>query len=245
MKTQKYQRRLYRNQVDSAGLYSLEVVVKETDVRISADKPLDRAYIQGRIALYRDEIEDYISRDARFLSSLKPIPVEMTCRPIIKKMAQAAQRANVGPMAAVAGAIAQYLGRDLQRRGFREVIVENGGDIFLTSRKIRRIGIYAGPSKYWLGLRLAVHPSQTPLGICTSSGTIGHSLSFGCADCAIVFSRNAALADAAATAIGNLVQSRSDLNKAIAFARSIPGVLAAAIIIKNSLASWGKIEFLY
>jgi ApbE superfamily uncharacterized protein (UPF0280 family) len=90
---------------------------------------------------------------------------------------------------------------------------------------------------------LKIKPQDTPLGICTSSGTIGHSLSFGCADSVVILSKNTTLADAVATAVGNLARSKNDLEKALDFAKSVTGVLAAVIIIKNKLISWGRLEF--
>jgi ApbE superfamily uncharacterized protein (UPF0280 family) len=171
--------------------------------------------------------------------------VELNAPAIVKAMAQAAKSANVGPMAAVAGAIAQFLGRDLLRRGYKEVIIENGGDLFLKTKKPRRIGIYAGKAKAWNRLSLIVNPEDTPLGICTSSGTLGHSLSFGCADNVIIFARNSALADATATACGNLVRSKEDLPKAVAFAKSVKGILGIVVVLKNDFISWGeKLKFL-
>jgi ApbE superfamily uncharacterized protein (UPF0280 family) len=169
--------------------------------------------------------------------------VELNAPRIVKHMAKAAKNANVGPMAAVAGAIAEFLGKDLLRKGNKDVIVENGGDIFLKTRKTNVVGIYCGKSNLFKGLGLEIKPKDTPLGICTSSGTVGHSLSFGLADAVVVLSKSAILADAVATAAGNRVKSRQDLQKAVAFASSIKGVLGAVIIIKNNIICWGKVEF--
>lgn len=218
-------------------------MIKETDLQILTDKPIDKSFVEAKINDYRHEIENYISRDRRFLTSLKPIEVELNAASIVKNMASQAKKANVGPMATVAGAIAQYLGKDILKKGLREVIIENGGDIFLKIKKIRNISIYAGRSKISGRLSLKIKPKDTPLGICTSSGTIGHSLSFGCGDSVVILSKNAALADAVATATCNRVQSKQDLQKALNFSKSIKGVLGAVIIIKNNLTSWGKIEF--
>ncbi|MBM3255311.1 MAG: UPF0280 family protein [Candidatus Omnitrophica bacterium] len=225
------------------GLYECRIVVKETDLHIFTDRPIDKDFVKARIQLYRLDIENYISKDRRFLVALKPIAVELHAKPIIKDMCRAAKIAGVGPMAAVAGAIAQALGRDLSRRGYKEIIIENGGDIFLVSRQVRLVGIYTGRKKLWGGFKLKIKPQDTPLGICTSSGTIGHSLSFGSADSAVILAKNASLADAVATAVANLVKDKRSLAKALEFARSIPGVWGAVIIIKDSLASYGKIEF--
>ena len=243
MKSQKYQRRFYRDWVNADDLHLMHILARETDLQILTNKPVPKEFIEERIRQYRWDIENYITKDRRFLVALKPIVVELTAAPIIRAMADAGKVANVGPMATVAGAIAEYIGRDLLKAGYKDVIIENGGDIFLKSRKSRAIGIYAGKSKLWNKLKIKIKPKDTPIGICTSSGTIGHSLSFGYADSVIILSKNTALADAVATAIGNLVQSKKDLQRAIDFARAIKGILGVVIIIKNNMISWGKVEF--
>jgi hypothetical protein len=244
MKGDRYQRRFYRDWVAARDLYSMRVTVKETDLQILSDKPVDKDFIEARVNSYRRNIEDYIAKERRFLTSLKPIAVELDAPPIVKEMNRAAKSANVGPMAAVAGAIAQYLGKDILRQGPKEVLVENGGDVFLKIKKCRNIAIYAGSSSFSGRLCLRIKPEDTPLGIAASSGTIGHSLNFGNADAVVVLAKNALLADAVATATSNQVKSRRDFKKAIDFAKNIRGILGLVIIIKDNLASWGKIEFL-
>ncbi|MBU3959041.1 MAG: UPF0280 family protein, partial [Candidatus Omnitrophica bacterium] len=179
MKTNKYQRRFYREWVKSKDLFLAHVVEKETDLQILTDRTINKDFVQGRIRSYRREIESYISKDRKFLTTLRPIQVGFNAPLIVKNMAQAAKRAGVGPMASVAGAIAQFLGRDLVKKGYREIIIENGGDIYLKTRKPRKIAIYAGRSKLFKKLSLKIKPEDTPIGICTSSGSVGHSLSFG------------------------------------------------------------------
>ncbi len=244
MKTNRYQRRFYRNWVVAKDLYLTHIMEKETDLQILTDKLLEEDFVKERIRLYRWDIENYINKDRRFLTALKPIEVELTAPEIIKEMNNAAKRANVGPMAAVAGAVAEFLGTDLLKKGYKDVIVENGGDIFLKTRKGRQIGIYAGNSKLWNRLALKIKAKDTPLGICTSSGTIGHSLSFGRADSAVIISKNTALADAVATATANRVNSKEDLGEALDFARGIKGICGVIIIFKNNLVSWGKVQFI-
>jgi ApbE superfamily uncharacterized protein (UPF0280 family) len=240
MKSSEYQRRFYRDWVKAKSLYLSQFTEKETDLQILTDQPIDKTFLRQRIRYYRWQIEKYISRDPRFLTSLKPVAVELNAAPIIKRMSAASQAANVGPMAAVAGAIAEYLGRDLLKQGCLEVIIENGGDIFLKLKETRKIGLYAGREKLGRSIILKVSPENTPLGICTSSGVIGHSLSFGQAESAMVLAKNVALADAVATAVGNRVKTKNDLKPAVEFARSIKGVSGVVIILKNNLISWGK-----
>ena len=243
MKSSKYQRRFYRDWARQKDLYSTNIVAKETDLLILTNKLLDKGFVEERIRSYRYDIENYIDRDRRFLTALKPVAIELTAPLIVNEMNRQAKKANVGPMATVAGAISQFLGEDLLRQGYKDVIVENGGDIFIKTTKIRKIGIYAGKSKLWNRLSLQIRPKDTPLGVCTSSGTLGHSLSFGLADSIIILSKNTALADAVATATCNLVKSKSDLQLALDFARSINGVTGVVIIFKNNLISWGKVDF--
>ncbi len=241
MHSNKFQRRFYRDWTAARGLHSARITAKETDLQIFTNKGLDRDFIEDKIRSYRWDIENYINKDRRFLTSLKPHQVELGVPAIIQEMAASAKAANVGPMATIAGAIAEFLGRDLLRQGYKDVIVENGGDIFLKTTRSRKIGIYAGRSRLWNKIRLKIMPKDTPIGICTSSGTIGHSLSFGCADSVIIISKSVSLADAAATATANRIKSKKDLRPALDFARAIPGALGVVIIMKNNLLSWGKI----
>lgn len=243
MKTSKYQRRFYRDWIKDKGLYVTQIIANETDIRVTTNKKVDKDSIAEKIRLCRMDIEKYINKDHRFLTALKPLSVELNAPLIIRVMSEEARKANVGPMATVAGAISESLGRDLLKQGYKDVIVENGGDIFIKTQKARLVGIYSGRSKLWDNLCLKIKPRETPLGICTSSGTIGHSLSFGSADSVVILSKSVSLADAVATATCNRIKSKQDLAKALDFARQIKGVLGVVIILKNNLVSWGKIEF--
>jgi hypothetical protein len=213
--------------------------VQETDLYISSDSAVDRGYCIDRIRLYRRQIQAYITRDDSFLTSLKPLAVERSAPAIVQDMAAAARKADVGPMAAVAGAIAQYVGKDLMKKGCRNIIVENGGDIFINMRKSVSVGVFAGTSALSGRLRLRIARSGRSYGICTSSGTVGHSLSFGKADAVTIVAVNAALADAVATATANRVQTKNDFLPAVRFARSVRGVTGVLIILKNDIVSWG------
>ena len=243
MKTHKYQRRFYRDWAKIKDLCSTHILMQETDLQIFADRPLDKDFLKEKVRLYRRQIEDYISKDRRFLTALKPIEVELSAPLIVRDMAKSAKEASVGPMAAVAGAIAEFLGKDLLKERYKDIIIENGGDIFLVGRRTCNIRIYAGNAKLFKGLSLRIKPTDTPLGICTSSGTVGHSLSFGLADAVVILSKSASLADAVATATANRVKTKQDLQKAVDFVKSIKGISGIIIILKNNLISWGKVEF--
>lgn len=242
-----YLERDYRLRHSGEDLAHFRVAVGETDLdvgvrkdRLSGELP---GLVEEMVTLYRSRLEDYIKIDPNFLKSLVPCDLLPGAPDIASAMAGAARAAGVGPMAAVAGAISEAVGRDLLKFS-RDVIVENGGDIFIRTRRRRVIGVFAGKSVLSHRIGLEVRPEDTPSGVCTSSGTVGHSLSFGCADAAVIVSPSAPLADAVATATGNLVRSADDLEKAVDFALSVPGVSGALVILGDRLAARGKIKLL-
>src|SRR3972149_6675538 len=194
----------YRRLVIGGDLFSFEVTVKETDLYVRAVRNL-KTKTERLVRKYRSQVEGYIDRHPEFSRSLTPLRAAGDSPAIVKAMLEAGSRAGVGPMAAVAGAIAEFVGTELLRYS-PEVIVENGGDIYLKSTKTRVVGIFAGDSPLSGKIGLEIVPEDTPIGICTSSGTVGHSLSLGKADAVVVLSPSATLADAAATATGNLVR---------------------------------------
>jgi len=155
-------------------------------------------------------------------------------------MARAADAVGVGPMAAVAGAVAEYVARGLSEYS-EEVIVENGGDLFLMGRAERTIALWAGEHGAQ-GVGLVVAGDMMPLGVCTSSGRIGPSKSFGEADAVTVLAADAALADAAATALGNRVHGPADVEPVLAAAREIEGLLGVVASIDGHVGAWGAIR---
>jgi ApbE superfamily uncharacterized protein (UPF0280 family) len=124
----------------------------------------------------------------------------------------------------------------------REVIVENGGDIFLEIERPRRMGIFAGSSPLSNRIGIDIQPDRTPMGVCTSSGTVGHSQSFGRADAVVVLSPWTALADAVATAAGNRVKSPQNINEALTFAMNMAGVEGIVVIIGDRIGVRGQVE---
>jgi ApbE superfamily uncharacterized protein (UPF0280 family) len=240
MKREGYQPRVYRQWVEGKDLISFSVSVKETDLYIRAVSNLQRK-ARRLVLKYRRQLESYVEKEPLFLTSLEPLKTPASAPEIVTQMIEAGQQAGVGPMAAVAGAIAECVGRELTEFS-PEVIVENGGDIFLKLNRKRTVGIYAGESPLTGKLGLEIGPDETPLGVCTSSGTVGHSLSFGKADAVVVVSNSAALADATATAIGNRVGGAKDIGKAIDFGRTIVGVNGLVIVVGGDFGVWGNIR---
>ena len=232
--------RFYCRLHDSGDLVHFNVKVGETDLDIGARKILLEEALE-LVRKYRRKIEDYIKESPAFLTSLKPLSCGLKAPPIIKDMCLAAEKAGVGPMAAVAGAISQYVGQGLLTFT-REIIVENGGDIFIKSNRDRIIGVYAGESPLSGKVGFKIKGEDCPMGVCTSSGKVGHSLSFGRADAAVILAPDTILADAVATATCNLVKSADDIQYAVDFAKGIEGVTGVLVIIGDRLGAWGKIE---
>ncbi|MBM3132436.1 MAG: UPF0280 family protein [Chloroflexi bacterium] len=235
-----YQPRTYRHSIKGSDLASFNVTIKETDLFIRTDRNLQRKALKS-VQKHRSAIEKYIDQHPLFRTALEPFPVEDDAPRIVKEMAEAAKAVRVGPMAAVAGAIAAAVGQDLLPIS-PEVIIENGGDIFMKITRKRLVGIYAGESSISGKIALEIRPEDTPLGICTSSGTVGHSLSFGKADAVVVIAPSAALADAAATAIGNMIREAADIEKGIEFARKVKGLEGIVIIKNDKMGAWGKVK---
>lgn len=233
-------RSLYRNTMKAPDLCFFKVTVKQTDLYIGAEKDLTEKAL-AIVSDYRRQLEAYIQRHPQFLHSLVPIDPLLDAPLIAVDMCHAAKLAGVGPMAAVAGAVSKFVGQELARYS-REILIENGGDLYLAGSRERLVGIYAGSSP--LSGRLAVRIDQTalPCGVCTSSGTVGHSLSFGKADAAMVISRDASLADACATALGNRVKSAEDIEAALEEIMGIPGVTGCLVIIGKSMGVLGEVE---
>jgi ApbE superfamily uncharacterized protein (UPF0280 family) len=239
---QSYRQRKYRTIPALDGLRSYEVQVRETDLQIMA--PVDVADVATHMVIQgRNMLESYISRQPGFLEALQPLADDPSAPPLVREMLRAGLIAGVGPMAAVAGVIAEYVGRGLlELEDCDEVVVENGGDIFLQREKDCTAAIYAGESSlsYRIGIRLPA--SLMPVGVCTSSGTIGHSFSMGKADSVTVVAPSTALADAAATRLANVVGKDGDIGRALDLAEKIVGLRGVIIVVGDELGAWGQVE---
>ena len=235
-------RRFYRNWCENDNLVSFEVVVEESDLYITARRNLKEEAFQ-LLSKYRSLLQRYIEKNPTFRTTLSPFPVDEDAPAIVKAMAEVSEKTGTGPMAAVAGAIAEFVGRDLLKLS-DEIIIENGGDIFMKTLRNRRLGIYAGNSPFSGRIVIEIKSSNTPLGICTSSGTLGHSLSFGKADAVVVISPSSPLADGIATAIGNVIQKESDILEGIQLARGFKEIKGILIIKNEEMGIWGDIEIL-
>ncbi|MBF0572972.1 MAG: UPF0280 family protein [Desulfamplus sp.] len=255
-----FKNREYRTKSHRQGLTPFIVTVKETDLHIQAESDLSEIALREVLAL-RGFVETYISIHHQFKTSFVPVePILPVVPKIIADMIDAGKKARVGPMAAIAGAIAEHTGQELLKYS-SEVIVENGGDIFFKTNSDTVFSIFAGKSPLSMKIGVRIPPPKSNfntgaensslkslnidkigMAICTSSGTVGHSISFGKADAATVISQSCSIADAAATAIGNIVKKESDIEKAIEVGQNIEGVDGIVIIKGGRLGAWGDVE---
>jgi len=235
-----YQERNYRNLVNTDKLETFRVVVKETDLLVHAARKLV-AKTKELVLEQRGYVEAYIKTHPEFMTTLHPWRLEGPAPNIISNMIAAGMSADVGPMAAIAGAIAEHVGLGLLNLT-DQVIVENGGDIFLKTNTYATVGIFAGASPLSMQVGIQLDCKKKPAAVCTSSGTLGHSLSLGKADAVCVVAESCALADAAATSIGNLIQTPADINGAISAGKRIGQIKGIVIIAGEKIGAWGNLE---
>jgi ApbE superfamily uncharacterized protein (UPF0280 family) len=238
----KHEERTYRSLINKDNLISYNVKIAESDLFISSDTNLEDVALKSLIK-HRNSLETYIKKHPKFRTSLLLLPEDNLAPPIIRDMLSKSKICGVGPMASVAGAVSEFVGCDLLNQT-ENLIIENGGDIFLKSKNKLTVSVYAGVSPLSYKVKLLIKPEETPLGICTSSATVGPSFSFGKADAVCVISQSATLADAAASAIGNKVKSNKDIKSALDFGIKIPSVRGIIIICGNDMGVIGKVELI-
>ncbi|MGA2682788.1 MAG: UPF0280 family protein [Candidatus Bathyarchaeia archaeon] len=223
------------------NLFKETFTLKETLCTIISDKPQGIRAAEDSIRRTRQELEVYIKENPKFLYTLKPYPAPE--KPLVAKiMAQAAEKAGVGPMAAVAGVIADIAVDDMTELGCEVAVVENGGEISAASNVPIDVAVAAGDEP--LSRRFGFRLTEFPIGVATSSGRFSHALSFGDAEAATVFCKNARLADAVATAVGNAVKGEDadvGIKAGITRGMSIEGVEGVLIIFKGKVGMAGKI----
>lgn len=225
--------------IKHTGLFSHNFLIKESNCKILTDKP-DLVYTaEEMITYHRTQLEDYIKLHPSFQSSLKPIQV-INPPEVVIRMAEAAKLVNVGPMAAVAGVLADLAVGYMIKKGAEVAIVENGGEVALDSNRYIDIALQAGETP--LSKRIGFRVTDFPLGVATSSGKFSHALSFGESDAVTVFARDAGLADAVATAAGNIVKGddiENAIQRGVNLALAIPGVYGTMIIYNEKVGFGG------
>lgn len=235
-----YEERFYRGLSKPQDLVCYEVKIKETDLFCCTSTDV-RSKIEERALLYRHQLETYIGQRPDFLHSLVPIEVDPLAPKIVREMIVASEAVGVGPMACVAGAVSEFVGRDIEAL-CDEFIIENGGDIQLRTKKERIILVYAKDSPYSGKFGIRVKPRNESYGVCTSSATVGHSLSFGKTDAVVIVASSALFADALATRVGNAVSKEENIGAALELGKAYPGVMGILIILGDKLGAWGDLD---
>jgi hypothetical protein len=234
-----YEERFYRQHISSK--FKIEVTFKESDLLISADKEIDKERARDILKKYYTEIENYIRKNPKFLTSLSPLEEDKEAPPIIRDMIKCSSVTGIGPFSSVAGAIAFYVGKELLNFS-SEVIVENGGDIFLKINEDKKIGLYLGenfPKKY---LTLKIKKRNSPFGIASSSSYLGHSLNFGKVDLLTVIAKNSIIADGFATSLSNRIKKEEDVREVLEFVKNNPFLEGILIFFEGKIFLWGDFE---
>ncbi|MGM0622264.1 MAG: UPF0280 family protein [Bacteroidota bacterium] len=243
----KYESRDYRYKFNTDRFTGFEMSHQETDLWIGVDpasfKPGMKEAALEQTKFLREKLDNYIQTEPFFKKSLKPFhPTENAPNEAID-MARAAEKAGIGPMATVAGLFAREIGNEIiQNFSVEELVIENGGDIYALLKQDLVLSVFAGDSPLSERIGLEITPEIRPLGICTSAGTVGPSLSYGNADAVVVVAQDVLIADAFATAFGNKVKSAADVEKAINQAEKISEILSLLIICEDKIGIRGEFE---
>lgn len=241
-----YAARTYRTISNSAEEAAFQVILDESDLWISCPKKYfaEQEKLPGRVQEKlrhtRAAIKSWMRLQPEFGPSLVPLDVHESAPHIIKRMEQAGKAWQVGPMASVAGAVAEEVAREFMHES-PDFIVENGGDIYMASTRGRTVALLPDPAN---GARigLKINAGLFPLSVCSSSSTIGHSLSFGNGELVTVLAQNACMADAAATSLCNRLKNPRDLEGIIKEAENSPEILGIFAQCGSRMGLWGDIE---
>jgi ApbE superfamily uncharacterized protein (UPF0280 family) len=225
----------------SEGLHRLKYQLRESRCTIITDRPEALSAAVSGIKGHRAELEAHIQRDPVFQLALDPIDV-VDGPEVAMLMAEASRRAGVGPMAAVAGVLADLAVGEMRGAGARVAVVENGGEACFHSDRPTDIAIQAGDTP--LSKRVGFRLEAFPVGVATSSGLFSHALSFGEAEVATIFAENAGIADAVATSVANIVKGDDEkavIEEAVDLGLSIEGVQGVFIIYRGHVGLGGEV----
>ena len=239
--------RTYRTQFSQQRFRSFVVNYKETDLWIGLDPDSFheemKEFTFQKVKELRLEMEQYLLNDPIFGKTFEPHRVQPNAPEIVRFMEEASKRAGVGPMAAVAGAFSEVVGRHLLKHfDIQELVIENGGDIFLKINRNLLMSVYAGNSPLSEKIGIEIPADRSPLGVCTSAGTVGPSVSLGKTDATMIICRNTALADALATTFGNRVQVPEEVQMVTQQTEEFPEILSAVIICRDKIGIRGQFE---
>lgn len=248
LKTMKeYKDRIYRKHFRDDRWRGFVAKYKETDVWVGIDKnsfhPKMQKFTIQAIQTLRNIIDKYLQNDTVYASALSPYNAKKNAPHIVKLMSEISYKTGIGPMGSVAGAFASYIAQELKKHfEINEIIVENGGDIYADIKEDIDVSIFAGESTFSERIGLHIDAKESPLGICTSSGTVGPSLSFGKADAVMIVCKDALLADSYATAYANQIQVPSDIDRLLENIAYKKDILSALLVKNNKMGIIGKFE---
>ena len=233
-------RDIYRSKISTRLPYRWNINYRHSDLYVASDKDV-AAYIAGYLVKFYTAIETVIDKNPVFLKALSPVALPGEYAPVIGQMLAKSRQFKVGPMAAVAGAVCDYLG---QKTGTRcsELIIENGGDTYIKSSQDITAQVFTANSNLTNNINLHIPHQITPCGLCCSSGKFGHSFSMGKADIACVLATTAIAADAAATAMANCISSPEHVERAIEKFKSQKGILGLLALKDKTIGIWGQVQ---
>jgi len=242
-----YTERSYRSRFSDDGRRWFCVKFLESDLWIGVDSGSYRASMEDKVYAFlvdlRRQMDAYLLMDPQYKAALKPYDAGLEAPVILKEMSRISHKTGIGPMSAVAGAVALRVADFLKEKfGAEEVIVENGGDIYAKATSDMDISVFAGQSPLSEKVGLHIPAAAFPCGICTSSGTVGPSLSLGRADAMMIVCQDVLLADSYATAIANRIKTVNDLQPVIEQIQNIPEILGALAVKDDKLAVCGLYE---
>lgn len=239
--------RFYRDKMGKDRFTSFVITCKDSDLWIGIDNasfdPSMVDFAQHELINLRFILEKFIREIPEFGKTYNPLIIPANSPDIAIQMSKAAAIANVGPMAAVAGAFAEYIGKSIREKySIKEIVVENGGDIYLSIKEDLILSVYAGRSPLSGKIGLKIKHQLTPLGICTSAGNVGPSFSFGKADAVMIACKNTALADAYATTFGNRVNTPAEIYNTVKLAGKCKKILSAIVICQDQMGITGQFD---
>ncbi|MBN1132728.1 MAG: UPF0280 family protein [Bacteroidales bacterium] len=237
--------RFYREEFNTDRFHTFQVQFRETDILAGVNHG---AFHQSMpsvcsevIQSLRNLLNEYGARRKEFLTSHHPLPGDPDAPPVVNKMIECGRRSGTGPMSSVAGLFAFETGRALLRLfDITELMIENGGDIYLVNHHEIYVTVYAGDSPLTNKLSLVIPPGRW--GISTSSGTVGHSFSYGKADAVTIVCEDPVVSDAWATAVANRIRNKTDIEKTLKFVETVPEILGCLIIFKDRMGVRGRFK---
>lgn len=233
---------VYRRKVRNGEKYNWKVIYKYSDLLISSDKDISDKIEKPVKEIYK-LLEFCIKKDPIFFKSLSPVRIKSYFPEIIKKMCEKSAIFNVGPMATVAGAVSEYLADNLNKY-CSQLIIENGGDVYIRSKKDVNVGVYLKNKYFEDKINLKIKKGNTPCGLCSSSGSFGHSLSLGKSDLVVVLAESTVSADGAATAVANNIISPDDISQTINHYKKVNEVEGILIVKDSKIGLWGNLELI-